>query len=490
MRKILEALHRFDLRLFRRVAKTHLRFVDRAFLPLTRAANHSMIWMAIAAVLALIGRRSGRRAALRGMLSVGITSAIANGPIKLLTLRKRPSERVLHARRLRRMPGSTSFPSGHTASAFAFATGVALELPVVGPPLATLASAVGYSRVYTGVHYPGDVAAGALLGSAVAIGTQRIWPLAIDPADKLGELTRVEAQPSPQGEGLEIVINSAAGPALSSDPVDELKEELPSAELRVLDDPSDFDDALQAAAKRSFAVAVAGGDGSVNAAADLALQHSKPLLVIPAGTLNHMARDLGLEGVGEAIDAIQNGEAASIDVGKIDGQTFLNTASIGAYSDLVDEREKLESKIGKWPALVVALVKVLRRYEPMSIEIDGEAKDVWMVFIGNCRYHPFGFLPGWREKMDDGELDIRIVSASRPHARTRLLLSLITGRLARSKVYEEFATDRIEIRSLEGPLRLARDGETFDGGEKFTVEKNKAKLQVYVPSDRQDSRFK
>jgi diacylglycerol kinase family enzyme len=106
-----------------------------------------------------------------------------------------------------------------------------------------------------------------------------------------------------------------------------------------------------------------------------------------------------------------------------------------------------------------------------------------MIFIGNCRYYPAGFAPSWRERLDDGQLDVRILDASHPFARFRLVVAVLTGTLTRSRVYESFSAERVTVRSLDGPLRLARDGETFDGHEEFTVCKRDAALAVYVPYD-------
>jgi membrane-associated phospholipid phosphatase len=113
----------------------------------------------------------GRRAAASGIVSVAVSSAVTNLVSKrLLGKRARPDREAadVPVSRQVRMPGSGSFPSGHAASAFAFATGVARVVPAAGLPLRVLAAVVAYSRVHTGVHYPGDVLAGAILGAAVA----------------------------------------------------------------------------------------------------------------------------------------------------------------------------------------------------------------------------------------------------------------------------------------------------------------------------------
>lgn len=137
---------------------------------LSQAADYSRLSLASAALLAATGGNRGRRAAAMGLGSVGAAASLFNLVVKPLSRRRRPdrvAEQVPLARHVR-MPSSTSFPSGHSAAAFAFATGVGHVLPPVAIPLRGLAALVAYSRVHTGVHYPGDVVAGALLGTVVA----------------------------------------------------------------------------------------------------------------------------------------------------------------------------------------------------------------------------------------------------------------------------------------------------------------------------------
>jgi undecaprenyl-diphosphatase len=165
----LEDAERVDLALYAAIARTPTPTLDRAMSGLSRAADYSKLWIGSAGLLAATGR-PGRRAAGMGLASVGAAAALFNLVIKPLSRRSRPdrvAEKVPIARHVR-MPTSTSFPSGHTATAFAFATGVGRVLPHAAVPLHALAAAVGYSRVHTGVHYPGDVVAGAVSGTAVA----------------------------------------------------------------------------------------------------------------------------------------------------------------------------------------------------------------------------------------------------------------------------------------------------------------------------------
>jgi membrane-associated phospholipid phosphatase len=156
-----------DRAVYLAVAGTPTPTLDGPVSRLSDLANYSRLWIGVAGGLALVGGRSGRRSAAWGLVSVGATSAIANLGVKSAFRRRRPDRADNPERTTVRMPTSTSFPSGHTASAFAFAFGASETLPWLALPLVPLAAGVGYSRVHTGVHYPGDVLAGAVLGSVV-----------------------------------------------------------------------------------------------------------------------------------------------------------------------------------------------------------------------------------------------------------------------------------------------------------------------------------
>lgn len=181
MRAWLERADRLDRALYRIPARAHTPRLDLAMRRLSHAANYSRLSIASAALLASTGPR-GRRAGASGLLAAFATAALVNALLKPFGRRPRPDRLGARIPRRRhvRMPESHSFPSGHTAAAVAFAAGAGRELPAARLPLGALAAAVGYSRVHTGVHYPGDVLAGAALGVAVARATSRafgrLWP--------------------------------------------------------------------------------------------------------------------------------------------------------------------------------------------------------------------------------------------------------------------------------------------------------------------------
>lgn len=171
-RQLRGRVRRLDQRLMRRSLRARSPGRDRALIEITRAANYSRLWLLVAVGMAVCGGRQGQRAAGRGIVAIAIAAVVANGPAKLLVRRHRPLRRSRPT--LIRMPRSTSFPSGHSAAAFAFATGACAELPVLAPVLVPLAGAVAYSRVHTGVHYPSDVAAGAAIGIGSGILAKRV----------------------------------------------------------------------------------------------------------------------------------------------------------------------------------------------------------------------------------------------------------------------------------------------------------------------------
>jgi len=167
--KALEELGRVDVAVYRAIAGTPTPTLDGPLRRLSGLANHSKLWLGVAAALFALGGRRGRHAAATGVLAIGINSAVVNLPMKLASRRDRPDRQAAGVPDERHvpMPTSTSFPSGHSASAFAFAAAVTGSIPALGAPLRGLAAAVAFSRVHTGVHYPGDVVVGAAVGTTI-----------------------------------------------------------------------------------------------------------------------------------------------------------------------------------------------------------------------------------------------------------------------------------------------------------------------------------
>ncbi|MFB6894558.1 bifunctional phosphatase PAP2/diacylglycerol kinase family protein [Kitasatospora sp. NPDC056327] len=461
---------------------------------LSHAADHGKLWFGAAAVLGAVGGRAERRAALRGVSALMLASTVANVAAKQLTRRPRPLlDPVPVHRRLLRQPVTTSFPSGHSASAAAFATAVAIESPLAALVVAPVAAAVGASRVYTGAHHPGDVVAGFALGSAIAALTLRWWPRSSDLPPPAGPPRR-PAPALPEGAGLWVVVNSGSGQgALTSEGPREtaaaLRELLPRADVRICgpddDLPTLLAEAADLAAAAGGALGVCGGDGSVNLAAGLAVERNLPLAVFPGGTLNHFALDLGIDGMAATAAAVTAGRACGVDLGLAADDTerrhFLNTFSLGVYPELVRLREEFEGRLGKWPALAVATARVLTTSEPVTVRVGGRERRLWLLFAGNGAYDPPGFAPTHRTGLADGLLDIRVVDGGRPLARTRLAAAFLSGTLARSRVYHAARLRALDLESLGDADRIAVDGESLPASGALRLAKSRRALTVYRP---------
>jgi diacylglycerol kinase family enzyme/membrane-associated phospholipid phosphatase len=445
--------------------------VDRALRHLTRSADHGRLWVGIAAVGVLAGKRT-RRASLRGLGTLAAASFVSNAVIKPLVGRTRPEpERTSLVRRIAHLPWTSSFPSGRSASAAAFAAGATMEFPAAGAVLIPLAAAVGYSRVHVGVHHRSDVWAGAAVGVTLAVIGRALWPVKPwGPA-----LMAAGNAPSlPGGKGLTVIVNKASG---SSDgAADAIGEALPQARILEWDPATDLASLIDGDLE---ALGVAGGDGTVASVAQIAHERGLPLAVFPAGTLNHFAKALGLDSDAHTVAAVEAGVAGMVDLGYIDGVGFLNTASIGGYPEMVRRRDRYTHEVGKWPATAYAILRTLRHEKPVDLVINGERMPVWVVFIGNGRYIPRGLAPSWREHLASGVLDVQYLRADRRFSRTRAVIYSLLGIVERTHVYGSLESAHVTIESLSGPKATAHDGEITDPTDTVVLEISDRRLTVY-----------
>ena len=295
-----------------------------------------------------------------------------------------------------------------------------------------------------------------MLGAGIATLTRRWWPVVRHAPARARPAGGAPALGD--GAGLVIVANRSAGtpgpletlgqivaPVVGvggdedeEDPVAEVHAEihavLPKAQVVIPTPGEDFVVEVEAALDRPMvdgsatrAIGVAGGDGSVAALAGLAQRRHVPLVVLPEGTLNHFARDVGIDDSPSALAAARDGDAVLVDVGLVDitpaeGEertvAFVNTASLGGYPDMVKLREDWEEQWGKWPSAAMALVRVLAEATPLVVEIDGRRQSLWLLFVGNGGYQPRGMAPLSRPRLDARVLDVRYLRRRRavlPH---------------------------------------------------------------------------
>ena len=224
---------------------------------------------------------------------------------------------------------------------------------------------------------------------------------------------------------------------------------------------------------------MAGGDGSVAAAAAVALEHDLPLAVHPRRNAQPLrARRRPRVRPGRRRRRVLGGSAVRVDVADVNGTPFLNTASIGAYPDMVRRRDELTDRMGKWLAMTVAAAQVLRAQDPLRLLVNGRPLTVWIVFVGNCLYTPRGLSPAWRPRLEDGLLDVQYLRADLRFGRTRAVLATLLGVSEHARSYGHFTAEEVRVECRSGPEVVAFDGEMGEEATEFVFRK-RAVLTVY-----------
>ncbi len=225
--------------------------------------------------------------------------------------------------------------------------------------------------------------------------------------------------------------------------------------------------AREAARGDSQVIVAGGGDGTINtvAAAILDSGRDKKLGVLPLGTLNHLAQDLGLPlELAEAAQVIIAGHSVNIDVGEVNGRIFLNNSSLGLYPIIVRERMRQERLgHGKWPAFIWASLSVFRRYPFLAVRLLVAGKELNcrapFVFVGNNIYAMEGLEIGSRTRLDEGRLSLYMTNRTGRWGLVRLALRAFLGRLRSEKDFIALATGAVTIETRHKRLRVAFDGE-------------------------------
>lgn len=485
-------ISRVDRYLLRHVSNLPGGNHDTFFRRLSASANNGRLWMGTAAVLALVPGKT-RRAALHGLIAQGVASAVTNVVFKTLLPRTRPlPEHLPVFRFVHPQPTSSSMPSGHSASAVAFAVGVGLVRPALGLAVAPAAAGVAYSRVHTGAHWPTDVLFGSAIGAGAALVTRHWWPV----RPPIPKTTRAwtTAPAVPGGEGLSIVVNTLGG-SFKEETAAALQEVFPKAHINTVQPDEDLVERIRATADHpgTRALGVWGGDGTVGAAAAAAMERSMPLLVLPGGTLNHFARDAGTGSLKDAAEAANKGEAALADIGLVTVErglagdpevaqlAMLNTSSIGIYPNFVRRREHLQPALGKPLAGVVAMFRTFAAGTPITLNVDGVRHKVWIAYLGRGRYYPRDHAPLIRPVMDDGVLDVRLITADESFARLRLLWAVLTGTVATSRITHLREAGEVRIDAGGAPMALAVDGEALAGVRSVSYTVRPQALRYYCP---------
>lgn len=287
-------------------------------------------------------------------------------------------------------------------------------------------------------------------------------------------------------------MNTASGTAKRTDS-DQIAELFRAAGLNArvvpLHSPQNAIDAARASIEAGDdAVVAAGGDGTVSTVASTLVGTITPLGVLPLGTLNHFAKDLGIPtDLEKAIQVIAARRIASVDVGEVNDRFFVNNSSIGVYPSIVEAREELK-RLGhrKWPAFVMATVEVIRHYRGVVLQVEAEGRLVSsrtpFVFVGNNEYVVEGVHLGGRTRLDSGQLFAYL--APRLHATDlpKLFFQALVGRLRQQAAFESFAARELRIQTdSTRTVRVAIDGEVMTMTVPLHFTARPAALKVIVP---------
>ena len=267
-----------------------------------------------------------------------------------------------------------------------------------------------------------------------------------------------------------VLLNPAAGSGgqqpLESELAGLFRKNNTDATIQRLEAGRDPAESARAAAGSSALVVAAGGDGTVSAVASALAGTGIPLGVLPVGTLNHFAKDLGIPlNAADAVATIAAGHTVAIDVGRVNGRTFINNASIGLYPSIVTLRDELRRQgHSKLTAFVRATTRVVWSYRGVHVAIAANGTR-WsgrtpFVFVGNNEYTVDGLNLGGRNTLMDGQLVAYVTPRMRARGLPLLLARAILGRGRRSGAFHGLSAQDVEISvSSASRLQVALDGE-------------------------------
>ena len=409
--------------------------------------------MTVAAVMVAGGGRA-KAGAVRGLAAVAVTSAVSNGLLKPAFRRQRPGDRPALVRR----PDSFAFPSGHAASAFAFAFAASWQLPALSPVLGPLAGAVAYSRVRAGVHYRADVVAGAVTGAAIGLAVTTARRPRRRRAALFTEVVLVTSHRVAGGRDLAVARREMRRVGVNV-----------IAELDVRQ-AGQLPGLLDARADAPVLVVAAGGDGTAGTVAHALAGTSHALCVLPLGTSNNFARSLGIPvGPRRAAGLLAEGKVATVDLGRFTPEEgtprhFAHAATVGLNADFarVATQDGIRDRLGRL-AYLAAAAQAMRGRRPFRCELrygdDRENRALTQLSVINAP--AFGGplrLAVPASDPDDRLLDVLMVDDVPP---SRVLLAAVPFLLGRTRRAPGIAirqAARVAVRA-DGPLEVTLDGE-------------------------------
>ena len=283
-----------------------------------------------------------------------------------------------------------------------------------------------------------------------------------------------------------VVLNSSSGSKAISKK--EIEEALKGSNKLIFFNIEDGIEVVNKAARSHniHVIVAAGGDGTVNAVAQIAVALKIPLAVLPLGTFNHFAKDLGLpQDLEQAANIAVSGDSIAVDYCTVNGRIFLNNSSLGLYPAAVERRNKIKHLVGKWLAMVLSTIRTIASVDTYKLKL--QLEDVEMtfrtpfVFVGNnsYEYNKLGFTN--RNSLTSGKLFVYVV---RSNKLTSLLLTTVRvffGRKKTDENYMKMTEKKVSMYCDSKQLYVSVDGEIITMKSPLIYEIHPSGLTVCVP---------
>ena len=281
----------------------------------------------------------------------------------------------------------------------------------------------------------------------------------------------------------------AADPKLADRVGDALKSAGVDAEIELLSGGDCAVRCRAVAERKDPLLIVGGGDGTISAAASALAGTDTLLGILPLGTLNHFARDLGLPtDLDEAAKLIAAGKDRRVDIGEMNGRVFINNSAIGLYPLMVVDRDLQRRRLGrsKRLAMIVASLRSLVRFnrQRLTLTVNEESTgrvDTPLLFVGNNDYRIDIGAPGRRERLDGGELTVLVM---RKKTRSGMLAASLRAFFGRSRADDMVRLDRVErlrVSAARPQLAVSLDGEVVRAEPPLEYKIRRQALRVIAP---------
>ena len=290
-----------------------------------------------------------------------------------------------------------------------------------------------------------------------------------------------------------VLLNAGSGTGTAQESEARIRELFGEAgigvEVTLAGDAAEFDRALTGAIESAAdAIVAGGGDGTISTVAHALADHDIPLGVLPLGTLNHFAKDLGIpDDLEAAVRVVLAGHTMRVDVGEVNGRVFLNNSSLGLYATIVRLREQHAARgFRKWIVAAWATAVELRRFRLLLVGVDVDGKRTRhrtpLVLVGNNRYKMEGVQAGTRDSLREGELALYIVKARSRWQLLLLVWKIFRGRAEEAEELEMLRVEQARIEARGRHQRVALDGEVtvMEGPLEYRV--RPTALRVFVPA--------